>query len=92
MFLTEIPLETLKSELQQIVRAEMISTKKSDLEEKLLSPAEVCKLPQPSISRVTLDKWTKDGKLKEHRIGARIYYKYSDVMESLQTIKKYRRA
>lgn len=87
-----IPLTILRSEIQEIIRTELMSREKADLEEKLLSPAETCKLFQPNISKVTLAKWTSEGRIQEHRIGGRVYYKYSDIMASLQTLKKYKKA
>jgi len=59
--------------------------------EKLLSPEETCKLFQPSISKVTLWNWTNEGKLQKHQIGGKVFYKYSEVMESITTLKKYKK-
>jgi hypothetical protein len=91
VLLSPIPLQILKNELTEIVRAEISKKQREDVEEKLLSPAETCKLFQPSISKVTLAKWAKEGRLTEHRIGGRVYFRYSEVLASLQTLKKYKR-
>lgn len=58
-------------------------------DEKLLSPAEVCKLFVPAISKTTLASWTKQGLLNEHRIGGRVYYKLSDVLKRKRCVKRY---
>jgi hypothetical protein len=69
-----------------------LSTKQEkDLQEKLLSPAETCKLFQPAITKPTLAKWTKEGRLQEYRMNGRVFYKYSEVLQSLTTLKKYKR-
>ncbi|HMK03691.1 MAG TPA: helix-turn-helix domain-containing protein [Ferruginibacter sp.] len=69
---------------------EEVNRIKGDQEEKLLSPAETCKMFQPSISKVTLASWTKQGLINDHRIGGRVYYKQSEILSSLQTLKKYK--
>ncbi len=66
--------------------------RKKELFEKLLSPEKTCNLFDPKISKVTLHKWTKEGRLQEYRIGGRIYYKYSEVINSLHTLKKYKKS
>lgn len=39
------------------------------------------------ISLVTLNEWTKEGKVKGYRVGSRVRYKRHEVEQSLQTIK-----
>jgi len=56
----------------------------------LLSPAETCKMFNPAISKVTLAAWTKRGLLNESRIGGRVYYKQSEIIAGLTTLKKYK--
>lgn len=90
--LLPVSLENFKAEISSIVRDEIQNQQIIELEAKLLAPAEVCKLFQPSISKVTLHKWTKDGRLQEHRIGGRVYYKYSEIMASLKTLKRYKKS
>lgn len=58
-------------------------------EEKLLSPAEVCKRFHPHISKTTLSKWTKQGLLKEYRIGGRVFYKFSEICNNEKSLQKY---
>ena len=73
-----------------IIQDEIKKLKESELE-KLLSPAEVCKTFQPPISKVTLSKWSSEGKLQDHRIGGRIFYKQSEILAALITLKKYKK-
>lgn len=92
IILTTVPLAELLSGMRQIVKDELQSKQRHELEEKLLSPAEAVKLFQPKISTVTLSAWTKAGHLKSYRIGGRVYYKLSEVLSSLTTLKRYKRA
>lgn len=52
----------------------------------VLSPAEVCSLLK--ISRPTLIKLNKDGKLNGKRLGGKIFYQKSEVEKALTTIKR----
>lgn len=60
-------------------------------EEKLLSPLEACKIFQPQISRVTLHNWTQQGLIQKHQVGGRVFYKKSEVLSALTSLKKYSR-
>lgn len=91
LVLSPIPLDQLTGLLATIVRQEIRSVNEEDLQEKLLSPKEVCKLFQPNISIATLDNWAKRGILNKHHIGKLTFYKYSEVMASIKSIKKYSR-
>jgi len=59
-------------------------------EERLLSAGEACKLFVPAISRLTLIRWTKADYLHEHRIGGRVYYRQSEVIEGAKHLEKYK--
>lgn len=59
-------------------------------EERLLSAAEACKLFVPAISRLTLIRWTKADYLQEHRIGGRVYYRQSEVIDGAKHLEKYK--
>lgn len=52
----------------------------------LMTRVEVCKLL--SINKVTLWKYTKDGKLKSYGIGNRVMYKRSEVLEAVKPLKE----
>lgn len=86
-----MPAEQLFKEVKNIVEAAINNREKTDNEEKLLSAAEACKLFQPSISKLTLHRWTKDGLIPVHRISGRLWYKKNELIEAAKTIKKYDR-
>lgn len=79
--LVELFRPMIQSEVKQL---------KDDQPEKLLSPAETCKMFQPTISKVTLTSWTNKGLLQDHRMGGRVFYKQSEILASLTTLKKYK--
>jgi hypothetical protein len=54
--------------------------------EELLTREETCQFLK--INSSTLWSWTADGKVKAHGIGARRYYKRSELMQSLTLLKK----
>ncbi len=68
--------------------SKIASSKEAD-QERLISSSEACKLFVPSISRLTLIRWTKANYLKEHRIGGRVFYKRSEIFEAAQHLRKY---
>jgi len=67
----------------------LLETKEAQ-NERLLSAGEACKLFVPAISRLTLIRWTKADYLKEHRIGGRVYYKQSEVIDGAKHLEKYK--
>lgn len=58
-------------------------------EETLLKRKEVAKIF--GISLVTLSQWIRDGRIPCHRINTRIFFKRTEVMEALNSVKKYNR-
>ena len=91
--LSQITLEELESrlesKLQVIIQNELAKIEKNNSLDKLLSPKETIKLFNPTISKVTLHNWTEQGKLKKYRIGGNVYYKYSEIMDAMNYLKKY---
>jgi hypothetical protein len=86
-----VPLQELRSFFQDIVRNEVRSKAAEDLQEKLLSPEETCKLFTPAISKPTLESYYEKGYLQKYYLEGRTWYKYSEVLAALKTIKKYSR-
>lgn len=93
-----IPLsvDELKEILSEIFREhynqfKTSQTEKSDLPE-LITPKQTANYL--GISKVTLWKWTKEGKLLSYQISGRIRYKRDEIIKALQEVKnlKYRRA
>ena len=53
--------------------------------EEFLTRSEVAKLLK--VTTATLDRWTDQGKLRRYGLGARIFYKRSEVEKSLVRIR-----
>lgn len=43
------------------------------------------------VCLATIDNWTKQGRLTKHRINSVVRYKKSELLDSMQTIEKYKR-
>lgn len=89
ILLSPIDLNLFMDSFRSVIRDEIKASQLQELDTKLLNAVEVCKLF--SISRVTLIKWCKEGKIPEHRIGGTVRYKYAEIMESLKTLSKYKK-
>lgn len=85
--LTSVPIEELLLEIDRLIVRRLADAQQKEIAEKLLSAKEVCTFLK--ISRPTLAAWVKERRINENRLGAKLYYKYSDVMTALNTIKKY---
>jgi hypothetical protein len=90
-----LPVEVFWEQMAALIRHESEEACKSAQrqlqEERLLSPTEVCALFQPKISKSTLNAWTAKGLLKSYRLGGKVFYKLSEVLGSLSSVKKYNR-
>ena len=89
ILLNGISAEQLIESLRPMIREEMRLVF-SEQEERLLSPAETCKLFIPAITKATLTSWTEKGWLQDHRIGGRVFYLKSEVLASTLTLGKYK--
>lgn len=87
--LCPVPLDALIAQIREVVKQELEAKHQQAGAEKLISPAEACKLFEPAISKVTLSKWTTDGLIPMQKIGGRVYYKYSEVIEAGSKLKRY---
>lgn len=89
------PFEDIIERLDRIesLMKELAKEKSELIEGQLLSPAETCNLFNPRISKPTLHAWTKAGRLQKYQLGARVFYKRNEVMESISLNKtdKYER-
>jgi len=92
LILSPVPIKDLIEQIREVVRAEVKSERQKEIGEKLLSPAEACKLFKPNISKVSLGKWTANGLIPMQKIGGRVFYKTSDILEAGTKLKKYKRA
>lgn len=84
-----ISVEALYATLRSIIKEELQTAWQSELQDKLYSPNEACKLFNPKISRVTLDKWAKDGKVKRYQVGGRVFFRYQEIIEVAKHLKPY---
>ena len=91
ILLTPVSLDDLLSQIKVIVAGAVKEHQAAELKQVLLSPAETCKLFSPTISKVTLHEWTKQGLIPSYRMGGRVYYNYAEVIESAKRIRKHDR-
>ena len=89
LVLTSLPLEQLKTEISEAVLKE-ISTLLQSVQgptknAEFLTRKEAAKLL--GISLVTLNTWTKEGKVSGYRIASRVRYKREDLVNALSEIK-----
>ena len=87
---SQMPISEIVEALRLVVREEIRTKLTEELVEKFLSPSEACRLFQPAISKVTLESWSRHGILKKYYFGNRVYYKYSEIIESATSVKKYK--
>ena len=82
-----IPIDKLADALfNKWMEANRINEEKK-LQEKLLTAKEVAQLF--SVSTVTITSWVSKGVLTKYSIGGRTKFKFTEVMDSLKTIKRY---
>ena len=90
MLILQLDISQFQSIITDAISKVLQEKQKEECKDLLLSGAEACKLFQPAISKVTLSQWVKQGLIPDHRIGGRVYYKYTEIMDSLTTLKKYK--
>jgi predicted DNA-binding transcriptional regulator AlpA len=74
-----VPLQELLDRIEKIVEDRLNRKEQQQNADKLLTAAEVCQMLD--ITRPTLWSWTKQGKLKQRRLGNRIYYRQGDILQ-----------
>jgi len=89
IILNGISTDKLLESIRLVIQEEIIKITAKD-DEKMVSPAETCKLFVPTITKATLTSWTNQGLLDQYRIGGRVYYKKSEVLEKTKKLCKYR--
>ena len=70
--------ELLKSSFQEVLNESNSNRQNKEL----LTFKEVISLL--GISASTLNNWKRDGKIPFHRIGGRVLFKYTEIVESLE--------
>lgn len=90
---TEFPWEELKETFSEVVKKEfeIFSKQNPKSDEDLITRSETAKIL--GISLATLHDFTQRGIVPAYRLGTRIRYKKSEVLDSLKAIKsiKYKR-
>jgi hypothetical protein len=86
-----VPLSEFIPLFQGLIREEFKVKYDQEMQGKLLSPKQVCNLFSPKISLPTLASWADKGLLIKYSIDGRTWYKYSEVMAALKTLKRYQR-
>ena len=78
----------LRQILREVIREEIKVLKETPPPEpeELLKMKEVCQLLK--VSRMTIHKWKEHGKIPFHRISNRIFFKRTEVLESLIKIER----
>jgi excisionase family DNA binding protein len=56
---------------------------KTDIKEMFISQEEVRNMFFPAISRMTIYRWCKEGRLQCYRIKGRTFFKYEEVTQAL---------
>jgi excisionase family DNA binding protein len=79
----------LKSIISECIALEFQNFKpQTEPEDELLKIPEVASILGVSI--VTIHQWKKSGKLCFHRLGGRVFFKKSEILEALQKIERRR--
>ncbi len=90
ILLQNLTVEQLQQLIGTSVRNGIIELQKElqtkDNSEELMTREETCQFLK--IDSSTLWAWTNNGKVKAYGIGARRYYKKSEIMECLTLLKK----
>ncbi len=80
--LKEMMVDAVNSCLQQSEPKESSTEKDDDL----ITIEQAAKLLH--ISRPTLHKWKKQGTIQQYRLCGRVYFRRSEILNSLKTIKR----
>lgn len=91
IILIPLTVDDLLSRVREIVLEVVKQNQEEKLQATLLSASEACQLFKPKISKATLHEWTKRGLIPVYRIGGRIFYKYSEVIDSAKRLRKFDR-
>ena len=84
--LFSIPIQELKEIIGEIVEEKIkehtsMCTTTSTPHKEFMTSQEVCQMLH--IKMVTLWRYSKDGRLKQHRIGRRVFYRFKEVKDAL---------
>ncbi|MCX6244708.1 MAG: helix-turn-helix domain-containing protein [Bacteroidetes bacterium] len=85
--LFSIPIEELRTMIGEIVEEKLkelipLLVTTSPPQKEFISAEEVCEMLR--INKVTLWRYTRDGRLKQHRIGRRVFFRVEEVRNALK--------
>ncbi len=84
-----LKVDELKSIIDESIANALTKVPQKTEEDTLLKRIDVAKLF--GVSLVTLNQWMRDGRILYHRINSRVFFKRAEVMEALNSVKKYGR-
>lgn len=76
----------LLEKIRQVIKEATPPPQPQSAKDRLLTRREVCELLK--ISTVTTHNWAKAGILKPYRIGNKIRFKESEVLDALQVVER----
>lgn len=76
----------IKDGVQEVLNKESSNSSKTEREEDLLNIEDVQKIFR--VSKVTIHKWKKAGLLPYYKVNRKLYFKKSEVIDSLQNKKR----
>ena len=84
--LLSIPIEELKEIIGQVVEEKLREfssnlSRKTPPEKEFLTRQEVCQMLQ--VNSVTLWRYAREGRLKQHRVGRKVFFLAEEVREAL---------
>lgn len=86
MKVVTVSIEELKEIIKESVENALSDKEKPKVAEELIKRKDVSKLLK--ISLVTLNEWMRHGKIPYYRISSRIFFKKSEVLDSLKSGQK----
>ena len=90
ILLSPITLKDFEALIRNCIKSEFQSfSPPQPVEDELITSKQAAKIL--GISLVTLHFWKTEGRLKFYRIGTRIRFKKNELLEALETTKKYGR-
>jgi len=78
--------QTIKDSIRDVLDNKHANDAKNDSEEDLLTIEDVQKIFR--VSKVTIHKWKKLGLIPYYKVNRKLYFKKSEVMDSLQNKKR----
>lgn len=80
--------DLIQESFQDLMSQGNLKAERKDDGDPLMKMKEICDLLR--VSKVTIHQWKKTGRIPFHRISNRIFFKKSEVLESLKKIDLYK--